>query len=280
MDQQQQRIHLQEVNGDIILAEKKLQRLSSDVTNFEESKAAGLREYDNQIKKKQAEIDALTLEGKRLQGLSHIYSNAIQNLRIEKETQEKINIHLIEKAQTDVLLIHQVAKEVREAAQIQQKKVKVFALTVLLRHVSVVNMSAALTLLKKQLDIKQEAIEKQDRDVTERERSANVALAESQKLLEDINRQLPEKQKMLTNLNEFIEKRKKEAEQIGILAAMRLAEANRLLSGVARKEKLQRAKSIELNKKELWLNDREATVGRAYRETISRGGRVTKPTNN
>ena len=99
-------------------------------------------------------------------------------------------------------------------------------------------------------------------------------LVENTKLLDTINRQLILKRMELQTLEEHIAEKAKRGEIMENEAKRRFQEAGNRLVEVAAKEVILDEKDKKLHEKELQLADRESTIGRAYRETVARGGHI------
>jgi chromosome segregation ATPase len=275
MDQQfQAKQTLVTIQADINLLERKKTKILQEIEHLQATKAEAFKQHDQQIKHKQDAADHLTNEGKRLQALAHLYSQSVEDLEKEIAGKKAEKEQLIAEAEIAVKTIHDEADNRIKAVADREKNATE-------REEEIDHQQKVIALRVKHIVEDGEKLEQKQEELLDRkfalagkEAAAKEAVAQAQELLDDITRQINEKRMQSQTLDQTIENKTREVDRIGKEAEVKLQELDRLIAEYTKKEEMQSEKAIELNKKERWLDDREATVGRAYRETLQRGGKV------
>lgn len=262
------------LNADIGQLERKRDKILKDLESLNKSKEEAFKQHDQQIRIKKDAAEHWRREGERFQTLCHLYNKSAEELSETIDRMEKERTQLVQKAKDEVQQIYDDAKNREEAVAGREKHVEVVTKQNEVDKQVVKHKSEELDAEAKKNRIALGEIRRDRENLKNEQEKSKQAVATAQELLDDIDRQLAEKRMELQGLDTQIENRTKHAETIGIEAESRLAEAKRRENVVARKERGIRETIDKHNKKELWLADREATIGRAYHETIQRGGKV------
>lgn len=272
--QAQAKTDLITLNADIGQLERKRDKILKDLELLNKSKAEAFHQHDQQIKIKKDVAEHWENEGKRFQTLCHLYSNSAEELSETIDRLEKERDQMIAKAQEEVQQIHDDAKNREEAVGNREANVNKTRSIVAKQQEDVIRAVGNLQVMQQKVKEEKAELSDQSGQLEIEREETKQAVAKAQVLLDDIDRQLAEKRMELQGLDTQIENKTRHAETIGKKAESQLAEVQRRENVVARKERGIRETIDKHNKKELWLADREATVGRAYRETIQRGGKV------
>lgn len=272
MDELQQQ--LATLKGEIQLAERQLRSLQKELEALETTKQTATREYTFVKKQRSQDIERLTNEGKRLQVLCHAYSKAYEDLEQEVIRIKAEKTEAIRKAAEEVEAVYVDAKRAHGDAEAHEQRVKDKDSAVIVREKECDRRSIELDAEAKKNLTALEAIGRREENVHKEEIAAKTAVADAQHLLDDIDRQTKEKRMELQNLDIIITRKTRRAELIGVEAEAVLKRANSLVAETERKEELLNARDIEQNKREIQLNDKSATIRRAYSETLQRGGKL------
>lgn len=262
---------LTRIQADIRLATREYNKILKDIEQFETSKTAALKEGDQQIRIQKASIERLTNEGIRLSTLCRLYSQTLADLELAMKDYGKEDV---ERAEQKVKEIYGEAERTRADADAYMKRVEVKDNSVKLREIEADKKLVEAKEIQEKTAKLQIKLDEQQKAITHEEITAKQSLVEANKLLDDISRQIREKRMQNQGLDIIISNKTKQADAIGVEANAKLTEAHRLLSVADKRKEAQDARDITQNNKEIWLSDREATVGRAYRETLQRGGKL------
>jgi hypothetical protein len=245
------------------LAEKEKTRLSNDIENLQKSKVEAFKQYDIQIKRKQDEIDSLTEEGKRLQGLNHLAEKSLGDINGKRE-------QAMEKATIEIRDAEGVVKAIHEEARKREVSVKDRELSVEKRGVEATKKEAEnkeqLVIINKKAEdneIESQIIEKSKKEVEGIVATSNTTLANNQKLLEDIGSDIRVKKIELGQLDKEIIAKTEQKEEVGKEADKRLSDVKVREKVVENIEKNQIIKEKELNNREIWIEDREQSLKRS-----------------
>lgn len=274
MTQQELELRLQTLQGEIIISEKTLRNLHSDIQNVQESKDKVSKELLQQIKEKRDRLTFLIDTTKQVITYSKQADEHLEKLRQEGKDQEATNLHEIEQAKEKAAGIIWDAEQLLSTVHTLQKQIYTYYVVVLLKSIEAQKTLRTAQEIEARNDKQTVQLTLREKLVEKIEKESEELVAHNKNLLDDMVIRIEAKRKEEKILDESITNKKEEAAVIGNLVRIQLQMANRLIKEYNARKKLQDEKDIEQNKKELWLTDREATVGRAYRETISRGGRV------
>lgn len=267
-------IHSSEIDPEISLLEKKKSDLLKEVEDLQTSKTKALKEYNGQIQHKIEVLDNATKEGQRVAALCRFYSTTLENLTGDMKQLEEEKATRITEAEDAVKGIYAAAYNAAKAVEDREANVT--------EKEKGVDKHLELAEVKELENVRQDSIldERLD-DVEERvaaaeelEAKTKDTLAQTRELLDDIKEQIKQKMMQVQTLDIEIATKTQSSEKIGLEAEGKLRVSNRLMVNLSAKEVSLDEKNKRLDKKELWLNDREATVGRAYRETLGRGGKI------
>lgn len=273
MDQQLQQ-KIAQLKAEISLKERELAKLLKDIEQLQKTKGQAFKDYDAQIKVKKEELEGLNQEAGKTQGFCHLYSRQLNELQIEAEKELKASNLQKERARQEVEQVYLDAEKTKRQAEnrivaVAEREVKADEKEKLIE-------ASIIALQEKQI-----TIDKQEAQIAERIKVAEIAettskeaIAKSGKLLDTLDRQIKLKKMQVQNLNTTIDDMGKQAERIGVEAKTQLEKALKLIEEYNLQKGHLDDRDKELNKKEIWLSDREATVGRAYNETIKRGGKI------
>jgi len=269
-----QKLELITIRADIQLNEKKLRDLENDLKILNKTRQIAFDEKNKQIATLQEIIDSLTKEGKRLQGLVHLYSKTLEDL--QKDVNKYKELVVIQKgiATNEVASIHQEADNRIKAVKDREENVDMLITNVDKRGEVVTQKEILLSKKEGELQEREDKANKLDLDVRIQVKKAEATLASKQDLIQNMDRQLEEKRMQVQRLDTEIFQKQKVAETTGQEIESRLTAVVSREILVAGREKELHVTNTELIQKELWLADREATLRRAYLETIKRGGKI------
>lgn len=262
------------IKADLDLLERTKKKTENELEQLNKTKTEALRMHEHQVTQKKTEAEHWKREGERLQNLCHLYSQSVEDL--EKLIKEKKleRTQLIQKTTDEVQQIHDDAKNREEAVTGREKNVTLISERTKKDVEIVTRTLRAIALREKKLTADRQVLKEEQKQHKAMVELSKLEVAKAQRLLDDIDRQLAEKREEKRTLEVQITQQTKHAETIGKEANSRLTDVKRRESVVVRKEIAANERDEKQNQREIKLADREATVGRAYRETIQRGGRV------
>lgn len=265
---------LLQLKAEITLKEKEYNKLLLDIEQLQKTKKTAFEQSTKEIKDNTEKIANLISKGKEMTALLTLQSEALEDI------QNKIN-NAKEQYAKDKLDAENAVKAVY--AQFDAEK----------RHVEnmkkdVESRETALKDSQKELQAKENSIEIAENDYMQkvnilRDREKKITLAQIEvnktlvkqlELLDDINTRVEQKRLEVKRLDESIKNKTQHAETIGQEQHDKAILLSIKEKDLKIKTEAMENKIIELNNKEAWLSDREATVGRAYKETLKRGGVV------
>lgn len=274
MDEQQLQLKLKTLNGEIVLAERKLSDLSHELEQLQTTRDQAFKSHAADVKKQQDQLAAITNEAKITANLARGYSLSLDELQEAHKTFFEKKREDIQEAKNAVRSIHEEVERREAAVKDREDNVTNREAAVENREKVVRNGEEALVVREEKVKIDVEELAKRTSQLLVDEEKSKHSLAQEKELLDDIDRQIRQKRMELHGLTLTIEMKEKVAKNTGqeVEARLTAVESRELLA--EGKEKGLNERDTELNKKEIWLDDRERTVGRAYRETIQRGGVV------
>jgi hypothetical protein len=260
--------------ADAQLAEREKNKILQELETIQGTKEVAFREIAQQKENAQKEVMALKGEGLRLQGLVRLYTEAIEGFIQERDLAEKAALTQKTRAIEEVKGIYSDADRRERVVMDREENVSKKEAELAKCEDIIKGREGAVIVIESQIEERAQLIMAREKGLSIREADSNLRLEKTRRLLDDIERQLKEKRIEMESLDTTIRNKTMIAEQTGIEAQSKLKEASLLIKELAAQKETQDEKDKKLNQKELWLNDREATVGRAYNEVISRGGRV------
>ena len=274
MDQQQLQEKLTTLKGDILLAERALNKLRSEIEQFNSSKETALKEYNSQIKLKKEEIEAIAAKGKQTQLLVHAYSESLEAIVTDLTKAKKQYMDELQKATEAVASVHGKAKIRENAVKDRERAVVLREQTVQEQEEIIGHQIEGLIERKDAIQKEEEKLSHRVKVIVEQEQKSKETLEANKILLDDIKSDIIQAEEQLKTLNKKIEDKK--AEELALLpkAEETLQEARSLEKVTNERNRLLNEKDKELRNKEIWLDDREETLARSYREVIQRRGSI------
>lgn len=274
MNPQELEIKLATLNGEILLAERKLLTIQTDIENHQASKTKALEEFEIIKKKKLGEIDVLMVELEGVMEVHTLYDDVILEQEERRDTAQKETTLIIQTATEKAQGIMAEAENAQKAVEDREQNVSIREENCTLAMDSIEGLFEEVEEHANTNILQTETLVEREKIVVQSEENSKEAIAQAQVLLDDIDRQLSEKRVEMQNLDITITEKTKIATETGKEVEARLTDVIRRENVVAGEERGLHDKHKELIQKELWLDDRETTVGRAYREVLQRGGTI------
>ena len=273
MDQQivQANQTLLKLKADIVLAEKEKKKALDDLDQLQSIKTQAYKKYNTENTLQQNKIKVLT---KTVGDLKSMADDLEAVIKSKKDELKDFGKEEIKAANDSLKVIHGDIEIIKREIKDREENIASEKEYLNKSHRDMDIKIQELQTLKFELELREGEIQKEKDRLGEAEQQSKEAVAKNRELLDDINRELKEKRMQVINLDVAIESKTKQAESVGVDANARLAEAEHLEKLVLGKENALNDKNIELIKKERWLSDREASLRRAYLETVHRGGKV------
>lgn len=266
---QQEQHRLNTIKSEISLAEKKRDEILLDLTRLDETKKSELKSHKNRIETIKKDIQTLSFEKNRLESecknLSEVY--------VKKESEIRVyGTNEIKKAEETVQVICARAKKIQSVAEEKQRTVEEKSIVVDNRESSV--KSREYSVNEKEIVYKKNFTELESKkiQIEQSKQSIDGYLSSVKVKIKEIEMTIAQKEKTILELNVVLERKEAAKKRIDDEMSTKMNEANRLMAMAESTNEANIKKSIELNRKEIWLNDRESAVGRAYREVVQRGG--------
>lgn len=262
------------INADIKLAEKEKKKILDDLEQLQKSLGEANKNYDKHLSLKREALDNVQKELSFVKELCQRYTSALELLKPELANFGKKEIA---EAEDRLKVIHGDIEAVKRELIDRENNTKEEAKRVERESRSADSKLRVAESIRKANEQEEVRLNEKAAKISEDEAKAKEAVVKAQDLLDTINREIEKKRMQVQKLDITIEAKTKQADNIGAEAIAKLQEANRRMALATRKEEANNEKDKEFIQKEHWLDDREATVGRAYRETIQRGGKVEPP---
>lgn len=263
-----------QIEADIHLAERDKRKIVTELEQLNSTRTAAFKQYDQQIKHKKDEYDVYEAKIEDITTAIEKNEEVLQQLSDEVVQLTTKRDRLIAEARDAVKTVHDEAEQREKAVTDREHNVQIASEEVKLSEQIVNKTVQEIALQQGQLTIERKVFEKDQRDFAAEEEASKKTVAKAQELLDDINRQLKAQRMQSQQLDTEIINKTAHSIVIGNLAQVRLDEADRRLKVVAQREVSANEKDIEQHNKDIQLDDREATIGRAYRETLQRGGKI------
>jgi chromosome segregation protein len=262
------------LEADIDLKNRELKKVTTELERLNTTRGTSFEQYDKQIKLKQNQIDGLQKEMERLEGEIKKSTELFHSLDGQIVAKQTEAARITSEANQQVLEIHNDAERREEAIGNKEANVKLREEQVKTNQEIVDKSLHEINLQKTRVAKARQELVTDKATFEAEKKQSEQAIAKAQELLDDINRQIREQSMQLSTINTSIDVQTKKADEIGKEANERLEKVKTREILVAGRERGVNEKRNELIKKEIWLDDREATVGRAYRETLERGGNI------
>lgn len=268
------------IQGEILIAEKQLKSLQGDIENHERVKGDSLKEYDTQIKNKKEEIDSLELEGARLRRLIILEGESYEAIKEEKIKESEKWAQDAKDAEEAVKSIYSNADNRIRAVADREANCENAERQNLADSTKNREMAENLQKEADSIEIQRAIVKKSREELSAAEEKSKLTLAEEKEKLDDITRQIPIQTAILEKIKRDIEENTDKASAILKNADDKMRKADERSLILNMRDRRQNERENEQSKKEAWLDDREGTVGRAYKEVIQRGGIIKEETYN
>jgi chromosome segregation ATPase len=259
------------LEADIRLLERKRFELLEDIERIQKSKTKTIQFLREDTEKNEKKHTSLLGMVSNLTGQSNELDTSIKQIKLKEQ----------EEANTIVSDAHKKAEEI-----VHDATIKMNSANAELERVQ--TMQKNLQDREDQLDTFSEDLIKQGKDIGKEKSRLKNEEEMLRRMTREVDEDLMKKRKEIEQLTPQIESASEALELLNNELAGRkgrLKEVTDTIEANERELLLKKAelqtwedklkeKETDLNGKEIWLNDREATVGRAYKEVISKGGTV------
>jgi hypothetical protein len=262
---------LSTLQGEIRLAEKERLRLLDDIDRLNKAKASEFQDAQKQLTMVRNDVKTLATKREHLELDCAVLSSSIKKSRQDLEEYGKNEINTAKKAAAAIhLASHQKLKMVEEKELSVAKRAEEVAK----RETDVTVHENDVAQREKESKVIEMQLTRQTAELAERTQLEKAEVSRLEGIKNDLIPKIEELQRDEKRTREQIKISEKYAIETRQTADATLKAAiARQLTLDGQKELLDRREE-KLRQKEIWLNDREATVGRAYKEVISRGGTI------
>lgn len=271
IDARQNRIAIE---ADVSLLERERDKILADLEQLQNTQKEAHLTLDKQLSVKKGVLENISIEIAQAKALCDKYNQTLAEL---KDLLKDFGKKEIDEALDRLKVIDGDINVIRKEFIDRENNIAEREKKVLEERRIAARQAAEAERVKKDYHERDLLLDTRERTIDNREKEAKAAVVKANELLDTINGEIKSKRMQVQRIDITIETKTKQAENIGIEAEGKLKEATRRLKEISRKEEALREKDDKLTIRETKVADREATVGRAYREVIQRGGVVEEP---